>query len=178
MSVATVPTTALVTEIEALVEGVPGWSPVDQLFALSLLAHATSHLPGDLVEVGSWLGRSAIALGAAARDTHGVVHCIDPFPARDDWRRNADGTFSCAVEIDGRRHASYQDQTVWPAAFEQHLAPTYAQHASILDAFLDNMRRRGLDTVVKPHRGTAATFVAQVPDSFRCRLLFLAGDHG
>lgn len=178
MSVASLPTTSLVTEIEALVDGVPGWSPIDQLFALSLLAYATSHLPGDLVEVGSWLGRSAITLGAAARDTHGVVHCIDPFPARDDWRRNADGTFSCAVEIDGRRHPSYQEQTVWPAAFEQHLAPTYAQHASILEAFLDNTRRRGLDTVVKPHRGTAATFVEQMPSAFRCRLLFLDGDHG
>lgn len=178
MSAVSVATTSLIAEIETLVDGVPGWSPIDQLFALSLLAHATSHLPGDLVEVGSWLGRSALVLGAAARDTHGVVHCIDPFPARDDWRRNGDGSYSCAVEIDGRRHPSYQEQTVWAQAFEQHLAPTYATHASILDAFVENTRRRGLDQVVKPHRGTAATFVEQASSAFQCRVLFLDGDHG
>lgn len=170
--------TPLVTEIEALVEGVPGWSPIDELFTLSTLAYATSYLPGDLVEVGSWFGRSAIALGVAARDTHGVVHCIDPFPARDDWRQNADGSYSFEVEIAGRRHASYQEQTVWGAPFEQHLAPIYATCSSVLEGFQDNIRRRGLDAVVKPHRGTAATFVEQVPSDFRCRLIFLDGDHG
>jgi hypothetical protein len=92
--------TPLVSEIEGLVAGVHGWSPVDELYTLSLLAHATSHLRGDLLEVGSWFGRSALVLGAAARDTHGTVHCIDLFPERQDWRRNLDGTFSFAVEID------------------------------------------------------------------------------
>ena len=45
--------TPLVTEIETLVEGVPGWSPIDELFTLSTLVYATAHLPGDVVEVES-----------------------------------------------------------------------------------------------------------------------------
>src|SRR5215831_4108101 len=89
----------LASEIEALVHGIPGWSPLDELFTLSLLAYSTAHLPGDIIEVGSWCGRSSVVLGAAARDTHGAVHCIDLFPSRNDWRRNADGTYSFAVEI-------------------------------------------------------------------------------
>lgn len=170
--------TPLVTEIETLVDGVPGWSPIDELFTLSTLVYATAHLPGDVVEVGSWFGRSAIALGAAVRDTHGVVHCIDPFPTRDDWRQNADGSYSFEVEIDGQKHAAYQEQTVWGAPFEAHLAPVYAHQPSVLDGFLANIRSRGLDGVVRPHRGTTATFAAQAGPDFRCRLIFLDGDHG
>jgi predicted O-methyltransferase YrrM len=170
--------TPLVSEIEALVSGVHGWSPIDQLFGLSMLAHTTSHLAGDVVEVGSWFGRSAIALGAAVRDTHGKLYCVDLFPEKDDWRQNADGSYSFATEIDGRRHTGYQDQTVWQAPFEAQMAPAYDQHPSVLEGFRANIRNSGLESVVVPFRGTAATFAAQLPKSFRCRLIFLDGDHG
>jgi predicted O-methyltransferase YrrM len=170
--------TPLTSEIEELVADVPGWSPVDELYTLSLLAYVTSHLPGDLVEVGSWMGRSAVVLGAAARDTHGAVHCIDLFPERDDWRRNADGTYSFVATIDGRLHAGYQDQTVWSDPFESQLAPAYAECPSIFDRFLENVHARGLGDIVHPHRGDSATFAASASDSFRCRVLFVDGDHG
>lgn len=170
--------TPLVSEIETLVAGVHGWSPIDQLFSLAMLAHTTSHLAGDVVEVGSWFGRSAIALGAAVRDTHGKLYCVDLFPERDDWRQNADGSYSFETEVDGRRHTGYQEQTVWGAPFEAQMAPVYATSPSMLAGFLDNIRNSGLESVVVPHRGSAATFVKQVPASFRCRLIFLDGDHG
>lgn len=170
--------TPLVSEIETMVAGVHGWSPVDELFTLSLLAYATAHLPGDLVEVGSWFGRSAVVLGAAARATHGRVHCIDLFPSRDDWRRNADGTYSFAVHIAGQTHEGYQQQTVWPEAFDAQIAPRYAEAASVLDGFLANVRAADLDRIVRPYRGTAASFARQAPSSLQCRLLFLDGDHG
>lgn len=171
-------TTPLVAEIASLVDGVPGWSPLDELFALATLAYATSHLPGDLVEVGSWFGRSAVVLGAAARQTGGTVHCIDLFPDQSDWRRNADGTWSFETDVDGHRHGGYQEQTVWAEPFGSQLAPLYAEHPSLLDSFRGTVRRRGLDHVVVPHRGTAATFAAEAPRGFRCRLLFIDGDHG
>lgn len=171
-------TTPLVAEIESLVSDVHGWSPIDELFTLSMLAYATSHLPGDLVEVGSWFGRSAVVLGAAARDTRGLVHCIDLFPERDDWRRNADGTYSFELEIDGQAHGGYQEQTVWSEPFESQLAPVYAMRPSLFEGFLENVRKHGLERVVMPHRGSSATFAAQAQPSFRCRLLFIDGDHG
>lgn len=167
----------LATEIEQLVAGVPGWSPLDQLFALSTLAYATAHLDGDLAEVGTWCGRSALALGVAARDTHGVVHCIDLFPARDDWRQNADGTYSFEVDIDGQRHGGCQLQTVWREPFEQALLPVYAEHPSLLDALQANVRRAGLEGCVRAHRGTTTTFAAQAPADLRCRLVFIDGEH-
>jgi predicted O-methyltransferase YrrM len=171
-------TTPLVTEIERLITDVPGWSPIDELYTLGMLAYGTAHLPGDLVEVGSWLGRSAVVLGACARDTHGHVHCIDPFPDRDDWRRNDDGTYSFEMEIAGRRHAGYQQQTVWSGPFEAQITPVYAKSPSLLDAFLENVRKSGLEELVTPHRGDTLTFAAQIPASFQCRLIFLDGDHG
>lgn len=178
MIAASVPVTPLVSEIEQLVDGVHGWSPVDQLFALSMLAHTTSDLPGDIVEVGSWFGRSAVVLGAAARDTHGVVHCIDPFPDSSDWSQNADGSYSFEMQIGGAKHVGYREQTVWRRPFEAQMAPVYDENPSVFDGFMRNIRQRGLADIVRPHRGTARTFVAQVPPDFRCRLLFLDGDHG
>lgn len=175
---ATVHSTSLSAEIEALVDGVPGWSPLDELFTLAVLARATAGLPGDIVEVGSWLGRSAIVLAAAARETGGHVHCVDLFPERDDWRRNADGSYSCAVEIDGRRHGGYEEQTVWAEPFHAQLAPRYAETPDILAGFHANLRARGLDGHVTAHRGTAATFAATRPAGFQARLIFLDGDHG
>jgi hypothetical protein len=172
---ATIP---LLTEIETLVSDVHGWSPVDELFTLSMLAHATAHLPGDLVEVGSWYGRSAVVLGSAARDTHGRVHCIDLFPERDDWRRNTDGTYSFAVRLGDGVHRGYEQQTVWSDAFESQVAPLYAECPSVLDKFLANVRVHDLADVVVPHRGTSASFAQQAPAGFQCRLLFIDGDHG
>jgi len=169
---------SLMADIEALVNGVPGWSPVDQLFTLSLLAQVTAGLPGDIVEVGSWLGRSAVVLAAAARDTGGRVYCIDLFPRRDDWRRNADGTYSCVVDIDGRQHGGYQEQTVWADPFLGQLAPCYDETPDLLEAFQANVRARGLAAFVTAHRGTSATFAASVPSGFGARLLFVDGDHG
>lgn len=178
MTIADRTVTPLVSEIETMVAGVHGWSPIDQLFGLSMLVRATSHLAGDVVEVGSWFGRSAIALGAAVRDTHGRLHCVDLFPARDDWRQNADGSYSFETEIDGCRHAGYQEQTVWQSPFESQMAPIYATQPNVLDGFLSNIRHCGLADVVVPHRGTAATFVKAMPAAFHARLVFLDGDHG
>jgi predicted O-methyltransferase YrrM len=170
--------TPLVSEIETLVAGVHGWSPIDQLFGLSMLAHTTSHLAGDIVEVGSWFGRSAIALGTAVRDTHGKLHCVDLFPEQDDWFQNADGSYSFETKVNGQRHSGYREQTVWGRPFEEQMAPVYAKTPSVLEGFRENIRSSGLESVVMPFRGTAATFVAQLPKSFRCRLIFLDGDHG
>ncbi|MGE3176112.1 MAG: class I SAM-dependent methyltransferase [Vicinamibacterales bacterium] len=169
---------SIAADIDGLVDEVPGWSPADQLFALSLLAQATSQLDGDLIEVGSWFGRSAIVLAAAARDTHGLVHCIDLFPTRDDWRRNADGTYSFTVEIDGRQYGGYQEQTVWADPFERQLQPLYAEAPDILTQFRNNLKARRLDQYVRAHRGTSTTFAAAAGPSLRARLVFIDGDHG
>ena len=99
-----------IEQLEELVRDVPGWSPIDQLYTLFTLALSSADLQGDIVEVGSWCGRSAVILGAAAqlqRNTR--VHCVDLFPAREDWQENPDGTYSMEVEIAGKIHHAYAE---------------------------------------------------------------------
>jgi len=172
-------TTPLVADIDSLVTGVPGWSPVDELFALGTLAHATSDLPGDIVEVGAWCGRSTVVLARAAADAGGCrVHAIDLFPDRADWHPNADGSFSFRTVIDGIAYDGYAEQTVWPEAFEGQLRPLYESCASTLDVFTQVVAERDLMAHVAVHRGTSETFARQAPAGFRCRLAFIDGDHG
>jgi predicted O-methyltransferase YrrM len=144
-----------------------------------MLAAASAHHEADLLEVGSWCGRSAIALGLAARLTgRGAVHCIDLFPERDDWYRNEDGTFSMRVQLQGVAVDAYTGQRVWAEAFERDIRPLYAKNPSLYAMFQETIATRGLEQVVKPFRGTLQGFLAAAPKDFRCRLAFLDGDHG
>lgn len=168
----------VMTLIEEAVRDVPGWSPIDQLFALFTLAYSTAHLSGDIVELGSWCGRSAVALGLAAKMSGvGKVHCIDLFPARDDWRRNADGSYSFQVKIGDRILAAYHEQTVWAEPFERDIAPLYQRYESVFDAFMETTTRNLMAEEIKPFRGDLRMFFQQASPDFRCRLAFIDGDH-
>ena len=171
-------TEAFYPSLETLVSDVPGFSPPDQLYTLYLLAVASSSLPGDIVEIGSWGGRSAVALGLAAQRTGDcTVHCIDLFPNRDDWYRNEDGTYSFRVNIEGKSIGAYESQRVWPEPYETIIAPLYEKYAGILEIFQGTITRTRLTRVVKPFRGTSQSFFDASP-ALRCRLAFIDGDHG
>jgi len=166
-------------QIEALVDNVHGWTPLDQLFTLYMLAWTTAELPGDIVEVGSWCGRSAVALAAAAKASgRGMVHCIDLFPEKNDWKQNADGTYSFDMVIDGKRYGGYQEQTVWKEAFESQTGTIYESYNGVFDCFRETIAKRGMDDVVRPHRGDLDSFLTKLGSGFACRLAFLDGDHG
>lgn len=179
---ATVP---VIDSIERFARDVPGWTPVDQLMSLFLLAWTTRGLAGDIVEIGSWCGRSACVLGLAARmgeggatpDTH--VHCIDPFPALDDWYRNADGSWSLKVQAGGESVVAYDEQTVWAEPFERDILPVYRRFAGTLEAFRHAVSTAGLDAFVTPFRGSMGGFLdTPAGREVRCRLAFIDGDHG
>ena len=71
-------TDPIIEQIEKMVENIHGWSPIDQLYTLFNLAYLASDIEGDIVEIGSWGGRSASVLGLAAQLIgNTVVHCID-----------------------------------------------------------------------------------------------------
>lgn len=169
--------TPAVPRIDEMVRDIPGWSPLDQLVALFHLAHAAGP-DGDIIELGSWCGRSATALGLAARMTGStLVHAVDIFPEREDWRRNDDGTYSCRVTIDGRPIDAYQTQTVWAEPFLRDIAPLYATAQGTLDIFRAAIARNDLTDIVRPFRGDLTMFANAAPASLRCRLAFIDGDH-
>jgi hypothetical protein len=117
------------TRIETLVDGVPGWTPIDQLYTLFLTVFHAADLPGDIIEVGSWCGRSSVVLGAAAKAIgEAKVYCIDLFPEKNDWKQNADGSYSFDVRIGSKTYGGHKQQTVWKEPFEAQIAPVYERH--------------------------------------------------
>lgn len=166
-------------QIEALVENVHGWTPIDQLYTLYVLTLQTAELSGDVVEVGSWCGRSAVVLAAAAKAA-GIsrVHCVDLFPEKTDWKQNPDGTYSFAMTIDGKLYGGYQEQTVWKETFESQTGKIYESYNGVYDCFRETISHRGMDDVVQAHRGDLASLLEKLPPDFKCRLAFLDGDHG
>lgn len=166
-------------QIEALVENVHGWTPIDQLFTLYTLTWLSAELEGDVVEVGSWCGRSAVVLAAAAKAAgKSTVHCVDLFPEKSDWKQNPDGTYSFDMVIDGKRYGGYQEQTVWKETFESQTGKIYESYNGVFDCFRETVSKRGMDDVVRPHRGDLASLLDKLGPDFKCRLAFLDGDHG
>ena len=172
-------TSPIWARIEALVDNVQGWSPIDQLYSLYLLVWLGAQLEGDIVEVGSWCGRSAVVLAAAAKASGSSrVHCVDLFPERDDWKQNADGTYSFQTLIDGKNYHGNQEQTVWKEAFETQTSKIYESHKGVFDCFRETIATRGMEDIVSAHHGDLASLFDKFGPGFKCRLAFLDGDHG
>jgi hypothetical protein len=168
----------ITTQIEEATREIPGWSPLDQLLSLFTLSFGSDHLDGDILELGSWCGRSAIALGMAGRlSGRASIHCVDLFPEKKDWYRNADGTYSMVVSLGERTFGAYTKQTVWEEPFLRDIAPVYERWNGTLDAFNHFVEKNDLSEWIKPHRGDLASFALTVSSDFRLRLAFIDGDH-
>jgi predicted O-methyltransferase YrrM len=63
-------------DLLAAAEAAPGFMPAEEGRALYAAALAVE-VPGPLLEVGSWLGKSALYLAAAARETRRQVVTVD-----------------------------------------------------------------------------------------------------
>jgi len=173
------PTSPAWTQIETLVEEIPGWTPIDELYTLFTLTLASARLEGDIVEVGSWCGRSAVVLAAAARLSGGSeVYCVDLFPEKDDWKQNVDGTYSFEVIIRDKRYGGYMEQTVWKEAFESQTGKIYELYNGVLDCFEETISQRGMSDIVHACKGDLAALLDTRGAGFKCRIAFLDGDHG
>jgi predicted O-methyltransferase YrrM len=172
-------TSAAYSQLDELVRNIPGWSPVDQLYTLLTMVLITSSSKGDILELGSWCGRSSTALGLAAQlSGQTKVYCVDLFPEKDDWHQNEDGTYSMTLQINGEEVRAYHHQTVWQEPFERDIAPVYLNHRGTLDIFRLTIEKYGLENVVSAYKGTLATFLDSQPVNPRFRLAFIDGDHG
>lgn len=171
--------TPIIDQIEKTVKEIPGWSPLDQLYTLFNLVYQNGDLEGDIIEIGSWCGRSAAVLGMAARLIGNTkVHCIDLFPGRDDWKMNPDGTYSFEVRINDVSYAGYEDPTVWKEPYEKDIRPLYEKHESLLDIFTQTVEKTDLSDLVRAYKGDSTLFTHSVKEGFKCKLAFIDGDHG
>lgn len=180
-NITTLITTPIITQIEQVVANIPGWSPIDQLYTLFNLVYLTAGLEGDIVEIGSWCGRSSSVLGMAAKLIGNTkVFCIDLFPNKSDWHENEDGSYSFKVNLANKSYGAYQEQTVWKAPFEKDIAPLYEKHSSILDYFNETIAQCQLEDTVKTYRGDSTDFLESIRheyQDFKCKLIFIDGDH-
>lgn len=170
----------IIDQIEHMVRDIPGWTPIDQLFALYGLVACSGAVDGDVVEIGSWCGRSTLVLASAlsrVSDT-GKVRAIDLFPQKSDWSENEDGSFSFSVSVDGNLIGGYKDQTVWKEPFQRDIAPVYEKYEGIYDAFSASIDSAGLHNWIEAYKGDSNQLLSNPGlAGVRARLVFIDGDH-
>lgn len=170
--------TPIAKQIEIAVQDIPGWTPLDQLLSLFTLTYSSANVHGDILELGSWCGRSAVALGMAARLTGSTkLHCVDLFPEKSDWHQNTDGTYSFSVTTDGTETNAYSEQTVWAEPYLRDIVPVYERFTGTLSAFKHAMHSNRLDDIVTPFKGNLSQFANSAPANLKLRLAFIDGDH-
>ena len=141
---------SIIEQIENMVSDIPGFTPVDQLYTLFNLVFTTSNLEGDIVEIGSWCGRSSAVLALAAQVTGNTsLYCFDLFPQKNDWWKNDDNTYSFQVKVGNVELGAYQDQKVWEKPFMDEIMPIYEKYESIYEFFQNNISRLGLSNIAK-----------------------------
>jgi predicted O-methyltransferase YrrM len=170
---------SIAQKISSSIMDIPGWSPDDQLLALYTLAISLSDLKGDILEIGSWCGRSSAVLGFAAKlSQKDRVYCVDLFPKKEDWYENDDGTFSIKIQIDGETIYGCKEQTLWRKPFYEEILPIYDSNpGGPLDIFKKVMLENNLDGVVFPERGDLKSFLKKKNNTFKVKLAFIDGDH-
>lgn len=170
---------SIVSQIEELVSDIPGWTPIDQLLSLYIFAMSSAvHSDGDILEIGSWCGRSSVVLGMASKFKRGSkVHCVDLFPEKDDWYENSDGSFSFKVTIDGSNYGGYGEQTVWKEPFNNSILPVYKRWHGTLQAFNSSVKKAGFEDIVIPFKGDMNNFATKSETQIKIRMAFIDGDH-
>jgi MMP 1-O-methyltransferase len=78
--------TTAVADLLAAAEAAPGFMPADEGRALYEAARAVE-VPGPLLEIGSWMGKSALYLAAAARETGRRVITVDHHRGSEEHQR-------------------------------------------------------------------------------------------
>lgn len=153
-----------------VINTVPGFTDVDELRTLFTIAFS---LRGDVVEIGSWLGRSSIALGMASSYFNRKVYCIDLFPSKDEWRQNKDGTWSIVTK--DKISAYKSEHRIYDSTFLDRFLPAYSAEDSTLKQFTANVKRYELEDTIIPFRGDISSFVKRY--SVRPMVIFIDGDH-
>lgn len=157
--------------IDRVIAGIPGFTDTEELQALFNIAYS---LGGDIVEIGSWLGRSSVILGLAARYFDRKVYCVDLFPSRGDWKQNDDKSWSIVTKDE--KSAYKNEHRIYNDTFASRFLPAYSKNESTLVQFIDNINSYELDGVVIPVRGDISSFVKS-HSGIKPKLIFIDGDH-
>lgn len=122
---------------------------------------------GNILEVGTWCGKSALALGLAARERGTKVFCVDLWPEEKDWFKTESG-YKFMVEGD----TSFDECAIYTETFENYFLPVYRKGGPYR-VFRENVVRFDLEDVVYPIRGTTK----DIPKDLYAGLAYIDADH-
>lgn len=163
-------------DIQELISDIDGWTPEDQLYAIYLIILLTKDLEGDILEIGSWCGRSSVVMAKAAKLIGSKLHCVDLFPSLEDWFENEDGTHSFCITLGGKKYHGFHVQTMWKEPYENAILPMYQkQGKGTLEIFKENISRKGFNGIAKAYRGDSTDFSNNFKG--KIKVAFIDGDH-
>ncbi len=148
--------------IDDVIAHVPGFLGKKELMDLYDIVSSGLSRKTNLVEVGSWCGRSSIVIGRAARNSYhnARVHCVDLFPHRCDWAMNLDGSWSICID-QGNISAYVKEHRIYKRTFEERFLPCYRDNDDLLAIFRKNIATFGLGETILPFKGTLDQFLAE-----------------
>jgi predicted O-methyltransferase YrrM len=161
-----------------MVQGIDGWAPQEQLFALYLLTRK-SNLTGHVIEIGSYCGKSSTVLAKALNENlNEKLFCVDAFPEFSDWYQNEDKSWSFKTLVNGKYVLGCQEAKVWDEPFQNAIRPTYRECNSLLEIFRKNLAINGQSEKVKIIHGDSSTLSTRDLVASSCKLIYIDGDHG
>jgi len=123
-----------------------------------------------VLEVGSYLGKSTVhlATGSVISGRKGVT-TIDIFPSIKDWYVGSDGNY----------HLYGSGYSISKSIYKARASLVYEKGRcpSILEFFLQTIKKMGLENNVTSFKGTSKEFVETIPSTQKFRLIFIDGDH-
>ncbi|MDD5540161.1 MAG: class I SAM-dependent methyltransferase [Candidatus Marinimicrobia bacterium] len=129
-----------------------GWLVEEASNYLSDAVTKVANLKGDFMEVGSFLGRSTVAMGTQIKKLKGKLWCIDT------WDVDICTILAKKLPADASHKPTWKEDGTTP-----------------LDTFNTNITKAGLDKIVKPLVGVTADFITGWKKPLR--LIFIDGDH-
>jgi hypothetical protein len=168
----------IINQIEEISKFIPGWSSIDQLYSLFLLLYSMSYIKGNVIEIGSWCGKSSSILGLASYLTNvEQVLCIDLFPNKTDWFQNIDGTYSFKTKCNDKQYIACKKHSVWEKTFNDEFLSVYGEEEDLLNIFRKNMMRLEYNNIITPYKGDSSIIKDVVNKNFKCKFAFIDGDH-
>lgn len=148
---------------------VEGWLSEDEQAALYLLAR---HTTGPVIEIGSWLGKSAICLAQGLRDStsaHRNLTCCELFPTEANFREvgpNQIGFFYPINHPDPMGLVTRED-------YEQGILSILVRPGGLRGGFEKNLRDAGLWEKIQLHEADFRSLKIASP----CAMVFCDAMH-
>ena len=135
-----------------------GWLHDGEAAYLSQLAGSVAGLKGEFLEVGSFQGRSSVAIGTVVKRLNGHLYCIDI------WNKKMAG------KDEVERQKIREEYRKMPASLMQRYFEGDMYHI-----FTENIKKWGLDNTIIPFVGFSS--VIRKTWKIPLRFIFIDGNH-